>query len=237
MTGELLRDPPMLALRRLRQQVPPYPRQTLARLVAAVDPRALHLVQLRNQPRGREEHGRLDAWDALGDVQPLRRPLQPGLQVLALHVGEMQRVTQRQRAPGGLLVEAPRVAVVDHVAGVALELDQVEAARYRDQQIALADAAGCGGERERRPGAVRLSFGQQPLDVIKPVLFPLVGRWPLLEPALLLRWRYGLRCRSSATRQRGHPFPADQLLAAIVVAPPGRRCACRPRSANVRNVL
>ena len=171
--GEVGSDALVLAAGRPGEQVTPDPRHSFGSLVAAVDTRHLHLVEACAQAGIGEEDRWLDPGNPqLGHLELARCPLQPGLEVLRLRVREMQGVAQGPDAARLWFSEPPRVVVVDHAPGVRLELQEVQPSRRRDQEIALVDPAGRGGERERGPGAERLGGGHEPLDVVKAVLLP-----------------------------------------------------------------
>ena len=108
-------------------------------VVAAVDALALELVEAAPEVLRGQEDDRLDARERLPDVELPGGLLQLGLELLGLLIGEVQRVLDR---PGLVAVaEQPGRAVVGGRAGVALDLDEKQAAGGRDEQVDLADVA------------------------------------------------------------------------------------------------
>lgn len=183
-------DAPALPLRRQPEETVPDARQTARAAVASVDRGPLELVQLAHEVGIMQEDRWLDEGDLrLGDPCRTRGTLELGLELLGLEIGEVQRVAQR---PHPVVVELPGVPVVHHSARVSLELQQVDATGYGNQQIALVDPARDASEPERRPRPVRLSGRHQLPYVLKALLLPLETGPARLEPVLATRWRAGL---------------------------------------------
>lgn len=116
------------------------------------------------QARLGQEHRRLDEWDLDLLSPPLvGGDLKQGLQPLGLGVGQMQWVVEGSRA--ARVGEDPVGAAGDQPPRQALDLDEVEPARARHQEVHLVRVTGLCREGEVRPGAVRLRVRQQRLDV------------------------------------------------------------------------
>ena len=81
-------------------------------------------------------------------------------QLLGLAVREQERVVRRLDT--AVLAPSPRAPVTLHDAGLALDLDQVEALGRQDEQIDLVDRPVIGDELEVRPGPVGFVI-RQPL--------------------------------------------------------------------------
>jgi hypothetical protein len=178
----------------------------VAQLVTAVHADPLGVVELAPQVgRGQEHRGR-DEGDPGLQVQLAGGPLQLLPELLALQVGQVQRVLDRPDAV--TVVEQPGAAVVARPARMPLDLDEEEPAGHRDEQVDLADVPGTRRERDVRPGAVRLGGRHPVAQVPERFFFPGerggIARPPIGHRDLTSLWlevaEYG-----AGTRREGDP--------------------------------
>ena len=126
--------------------------------------------QIALQVRCRAEDNRIDP----GNTAVLLRcllPAQQRPQLLRFRVGQKQRVVDRGRwLAVGLPSPGPRIAA--QASRSALDLDQEEALRRKNQQVDFVDAAIVADELEVGPCPVRLVRGKLRADKFKSFPFP-----------------------------------------------------------------
>jgi hypothetical protein len=81
-------------------------------------------------------------------------PFEKALQLLSLEIRKKDRIVDGGAA--ALVLPGPGAGIAEEPAGVALDLDQEEAAGRKNEQIDLVDRAVEGEKREVRPGPIGL---------------------------------------------------------------------------------